>query len=949
MDPLLVSSFVARCRGGSSGAWGGAAGTPHELACKVLPLPHVREYVTRTLHGRDVATVEEDGVDFCAQGFTSLATLRKVGVVSGGWVVLSNATLGRQRLARLFAHPVGMVGVDGGSGGDGGGGGGDDDDGSAVFLPPGLLFNLGWVVPPRDKPAIAGDRGDGITGVARAPAPWVARVGVRRASFDGARFDPRALVADEVTIARIACPERTSVSYVNAVKRFFRHPRILAAGDIIGVPLDAPASVVPMGGLTEGGNEPATAFVLFFKVVAVVKGGAAGAGTDLASPPGLLVDQRVTKLEETSKVNGRVPHRRLIHAFLCHGLGLAPPAPPVLPHGWMATARLRDVLRCGLHPSAGSIGVCPAVLLWGERGMGKRVMVREAASQLGVHVFEASLLLLNAVTERKTADKLMEAFAEAEKSAPAIFHLRLLDVGTAAVSSEAHPNEEPDVPNYLISIVERCIEASQAPWERRRPMRGGAAEAVIFVASAANAANVPGVLRSLFTHELEVPLPDQPTRDATLRHIVYGRQNGRLADDVQLGDIAQRTAGRTLEELRGLVARAGKCALERVMDEVNALEGEDSYLDDALAKIAHADFEEALKRMPRLASLDINAPKVPNVKWEDIGGLEDAKQEIRDLVSFPLEHPELFANGLRKRSGILLYGPPGTGKTLLAKAVATECSLNFISVKGPELLDMYVGESEANVRKVFQAGRNSSPCVLFFDELDSLAPARGAGADSGGVMDRVVSSLLAEMDGTGESADVFVIGATNRPDLLDKALLRPGRFDRAVYLGICGDRAEQRRIVEALSRKFLLSEDVDFDALLPVFATCVSTRARACVCGAYRGTHTARFLLTCFSFFFFLRMQCPLNLTGADFYGLCSGAMASSLRRRVQQIEDHVAQVNEHSSANPPLTAPAYLAKLSDDELRCIVCQQDYECSIPSPSISEAELARYRQLQKQFG
>lgn len=190
----------------------------------------------------------------------------------------------------------------------------------------------------------------------------------------------------------------------------------------------------------------------------------------------------------------------------------------------------------------------------------------------------------------------------------------------------------------------------------------------------------------------------------------------------------------------------------------------------------------------------IGAPKIPNVTWDDVGGLTSVKSDILDTIQLPLEHPELFADGLKKRSGmavspgglsftllcsgILLYGPPGTGKTLLAKAVATSCSLNFLSVKGPELLNMYIGESEANVRRVFQRARAARPCVIFFDELDSVAPKRGNHGDSGGVMDRIVSQLLSELDGmsTGtKHTDVFVIGATNRPDLLDPALLRPGR------------------------------------------------------------------------------------------------------------------------------------------------------------------------------
>lgn len=212
--------------------------------------------------------------------------------------------------------------------------------------------------------------------------------------------------------------------------------------------------------------------------------------------------------------------------------------------------------------------------------------------------------------------------------------------------------------------------------------------------------------------------------------------------------------------------------------------------------ITATDFDYAIKKVRAAYSENIGAPKIPSVTWDDVGGLAHVKADILDTIQLPLEHPELFGDGLKKRSGwgykflknipvaninslgILLYGPPGTGKTLVAKAVATSCSLNFFSVKGPELLNMYIGESEANVRRVFQRARDAKPCVIFFDELDSVAPKRGNHGDSGGVMDRIVSQLLAEIDGMSSgssSADVFVIGATNRPDLLDPALLRPGR------------------------------------------------------------------------------------------------------------------------------------------------------------------------------
>jgi peroxin-6 len=213
------------------------------------------------------------------------------------------------------------------------------------------------------------------------------------------------------------------------------------------------------------------------------------------------------------------------------------------------------------------------------------------------------------------------------------------------------------------------------------------------------------------------------------------------------------------------------------------------------AMLTSPDFDSGLARIRASYSESIGAPRIPNVSWDDVGGLPHIKSKILETIQLPMDHPHLFTDGVKKRSGghhlildwrelkglalgILLYGPPGTGKTLLAKAVATTCSLNFFSVKGPELLNMYIGESEANVRHIFQRARDAKPCVIFFDELDSVAPKRGSHGDSGGVMDRIVSQLLAELDGMAAGkgpTDVFVIGATNRPDLLDPALLRPGR------------------------------------------------------------------------------------------------------------------------------------------------------------------------------
>lgn len=265
------------------------------------------------------------------------------------------------------------------------------------------------------------------------------------------------------------------------------------------------------------------------------------------------------------------------------------------------------------------------------------------------------------------------------------------------------------------------------------------------------------------------------------------------------------------------------------------------------------------------------------------------KSILMYAVELPLKYPSLFASGLRRRSGVLLYGPPGTGKTLLAKAVATECAINFLSVKGPELINMYVGESERLVRDVFLRARRARPCVIFFDELDSLAPARGRGSDSGGVMDRVVSQLLAEIDsaqsGSGTD-DIFIIGATNRPDLLDPALLRPGRLDKLLYVGVAS-APENIAVLKALTRKFSLADDVN---LLEIANLCSN------------------------------------RLTGADMYALCSSAWMFAFKRVIS---------TDHSTCSP-------------EDIQ--VCQADFvnASSSITPSLTEEEHNKYLALRDDY-
>ncbi|KAL9111373.1 MAG: hypothetical protein Q9227_004250 [Pyrenula ochraceoflavens] len=437
----------------------------------------------------------------------------------------------------------------------------------------------------------------------------------------------------------------------------------------------------------------------------------------------------------------------------------------------------------------------------------------------------------------------------------------------------------------------------------------------VVIATSTDSDKIPDSIRGQFTHEMELSAPDELEREGILRNAVKDRGMA-LDPSVDLNSVALKTAALVAGDLVDVVSRASharQIRLEQLAQTQTALlsftaEQPTVTVRDILVSggpTAHfvlpSDFDAAITHARTAFSASIGAPKIPSVTWSDVGGLSSVKSSVMETISLPLERPELFARGMRKRSGILFYGPPGTGKTLLAKAIATEFSLNFFSVKGPELLNKYIGESEANVRRVFQRARDARPCVVFFDELDSVAPKRGNQGDSGGVMDRIVSQLLAELDGMSSgtstsSADkddkssanaggVFVIGATNRPDLLDPALLRPGRFDKMVYLGVPDSHEKQVPILEALTRKFTLAPEI---ALQRVAA------------------------------------KLPLTYTGADLYALCSDAMLKAVMRRAKSVDMKVRKLEQERGES--ISTAYFFDRLAQDEdTRVVVGEEDFE------------------------
>merc|ERR1711998_666587 len=313
-----------------------------------------------------------------------------------------------------------------------------------------------------------------------------------------------------------------------------------------------------------------------------------------------------------------------------------------------------------------------------------------------------------------------------------------------------------------------------------------------------------------FDREIDIGVPDENGRLEIFR--IHTR-NMKLDDDVDPEYIAKQTHGFVGADMAALCTEA---AMQCIREKMDMIDIEEETIDaEILAAMAvnQEHFKFALGAA-NPSSLRETVVEVPNISWADIGGLVDVKKELRELVQYPIEHPDKFEKfGMSPSRGVLFYGPPGCGKTLLAKAVANECQANFISVKGPELLTMWFGESESNVRDTFAKARGAAPCVLFFDELDSIAQQRGGSSgDGGGAGDRVINQMLTEMDGVGAKKNVFIIGATNRPDIIDPALMRPGRLDQLIYIPM-PDYESRLSILNSLLRKTPVSKDVDLQYL----------------------------------------------------------------------------------------------------------------------------------------
>lgn len=738
------------------------------------------------------------------------------------------------------------------------------------------------------------------------------RPGLSQGKLSSSKSPP---VAKEVTLLKISTPlsmDRTLQPALFAgLKRYFESKRrLLKSGDLVGISVDEglgkaifSATKSADGGLQDddltnklgfstdmtspGNNEFSKVGVAWFRVGQIVSGpnGESDDGTDWDRWGGVaLIDSMSTRMvqagSEISTVPGTLGNswEYWLGAKALPQMSNHMPNPTGLitdlPKSFVPPlqTRLRDLMSAATSPRAIQLGMKPVVALLTstQRSIGKTTLASRACADIGLHPFTIDAYDILTEGGANGGDVKTEAYLKARAE-------RAFSCGSNCTALIIQ-HIEVLTADRMVSTLKEIVADSR-----------------VIVATTTDVDKVPEGIRSLFSHEMEMTAPEEKEREGILRNVVSER-SVKISTDVDLASVAVKTAALVAGDLVDVVERAVAAKNFRLetLAESASNSREDSQVTvtdiqlsggDAARCVTKLDFDAAVDAARKNFADSIGAPKIPNVSWDDVGGLNNVKDAVVETIQLPLERPELFAKGMKKRSGILFYGPPGTGKTLLAKAIATEFSLNFFSVKGPELLNMYIGESEANVRRVFQRARDARPCVVFFDELDSVAPKRGNQGDSGGVMDRIVSQLLAELDGMSGGDDtgggVFVIGATNRPDLLDQALLRPGRFDKMLYLGVSDTHEKQVTILEALTRKFNMDPDLSLNRIVE---------------------------------------QLPFTYTGADMYALCSDAMLKAVTRKASRVDEMIQAL----PTGPVSTAYFFDHLATPEDVAVMVTEQDF-------------------------
>lgn len=510
--------------------------------------------------------------------------------------------------------------------------------------------------------------------------------------------------------------------------------------------------------------------------------------------------------------------------------------------------------------------VKPVFLLVGSPGSGVPEIVQITSEILGLCLLSINFTEIQALTSAQTEAKLRITLNNAKKSAPCLLCLNNIQIFGKTLEGQKD---------------ERTITAFEKEISR---LYSKNLNYPIIIIATSDGSEIPGELHRVFTETINLENLNNYKRVNILKwHLACQK----VKCNADLLKVAELCSDFQYKDLITLTLHAIKMHCKKMHQ----------YSDYSII-LTKDDFVKAYEYIQSINMDSKEMPRVPKIYWDDVGGLCDLKHEIIRRIRLPLLN--IFGFG---QSGLLLYGPPGTGKTLLAKAVATEYQLHFLSIKGPEVLNMYVGQSEKNVRQVFEKARAAAPCIIFFDELDSLAPNRGRSGDSGGVMDRVVSQLLAEMDGLEEASNIVIIGATNRPDLIDPALLRPGRFDKLLYVGIHSDSSSQLSVLRALTRKYRFLKN---------------------------GEELTQFLI-----------YLPPNLTGADLYSVCCNAWLNAARRTLNNctnISDNAAKGKKLINV-PEKSSHDVIVELSDfmEAINNLV-----------PSVSNEEIQRYEKMQREF-
>merc|ERR1711957_119185 len=466
-------------------------------------------------------------------------------------------------------------------------------------------------------------------------------------------------------------------------------------------------------------------------------------------------------------------------------------------------AAIRELVELPLkHPELWQkLGINPprGVLLTGPSGCGKTAMARAVAAETGAYFFVINGPEVISKKAGESETNLRRAFEDAQANAEeyggAIIFIDELD-SIAPKREKAGGEVEKRVVSQLLTLMDGLKPTSR----------------VIVMAASNRPSVIEGALRrpGRFDREMDMGIPDEKGR---LEILQIKTRDMRLGEGVDLNILSRGTHGYVGADMQQLCMEA---ALECIREKMALIDFDKDKVDKAILDSIVVDakhFDHAMG-VVHPSSLRENQVEVPDVHWNDVGGLEDVKRELHETVQYPVEHAEKYIKfGMNPSKGVLFYGPPGCGKTLLAKAIANECGANFISIKGPELLTQWFGESEANVRELFDKARAASPCILMFDEMDSIAKTRGTGSSGGSEAgDRVINQILTEIDGVGARKNVFVIGATNRPDILDPAVIRPGRLDQLIYIPL-PDLKSRRAIFHAALRKAPVSPDVNIDVL----------------------------------------------------------------------------------------------------------------------------------------